>query len=132
LYLTGSTIASPNIADGIECTITTTKGAGVDPVGRLSCGPEKKAFTYNEFHTAEPLEPVASDEKNVDWAIDAKDNTIHWGALPTGTMSVSFSRAKGGNTSNVYAEVCSTFDHHTVFPELGDYWERGVAKAYFS
>jgi hypothetical protein len=121
LYLTNASAASPNIADGIECTITT---------GKLGCGPSKKTFTYSEYHTTKPLEPVASDKKNVDWSIGA-DNVIHWGALPAGTKSVTFSRQKNGNPKNIYAEVCSTFDHHKNMPSVRDFWEAGVPKAYY-
>jgi hypothetical protein len=129
LYLTSTSAASPSVADGIECTITTTK-SGSKSIGQLGCGPENKAFTYSELHTTEPLKPVASDNKNVDWSIGA-DDIIHWGALPTGTKSVTFSRIKGGGAKNIYAEVCSTYNHHDLFPGLGDFWERGVAKAYY-
>jgi hypothetical protein len=129
LYLTSTSAASSNIADGIECIITTTK-AGETPIGKLSCGPDKKAFTYSEYHTTKPLEPIASDKKNVDWSIGA-DNVIHWGAQPTGTKSVTFSRQKNGNQKSIFAEVCSTFDHHTNMPAVRDFWEAGVAKAYY-
>jgi hypothetical protein len=129
LYLTGTPAASSNVADGIECTIAATK-TGSKSVGQLSCGPDHKAFTYSERHTMEPLKPVPSDNKNVNWSISA-DNTIYWGAVPSGTKSVTFSRKKGGNPKNIYAEVCSTYDHHDALPGLGDYWERGVAKAYY-
>jgi hypothetical protein len=129
LYLTSTSTASPNIADGIECTITTTT-TGSKPVGRLACGPDNKAFTYSEFHTLEPLKPVAPDNKNVDWSIHA-DNTLFWGAAPAGTKSVTFSRQKTGNPRNIYAEVCSTFDHHALLPAVGDFWQRGDAKAYY-
>ena len=130
LYLTKTSAASPNIADGIECTITTTK-SGDKSVGKLGCGPDKKAFTYSEFHTLKPLEPVTPDKKNVDWSIGA-DNVIHWGALPAGTKSVTFSRQKNGNQKNIFAEVCSTFDHHNNMPAVRDFWQRGVAKAYYA
>ena|ERR1700761_684053 len=129
LYLTSSGVASPNVADGVECAITTTK-TGSKSSGQLSCGPDKKAFTYSQAHTTKPLKPVAGDNKNVDWAIDS-DNIIHWGALPAGTKSVTFSRIKGGNPKSIYAEVCSTFDHHGRMPGISDYWERGVPKAYY-
>src|ERR1700760_1249492 len=42
LYLTKSSTASPHIADGIECTITSTK-TGEKAGGKISCGPDKKA-----------------------------------------------------------------------------------------
>jgi hypothetical protein len=77
-----------------------------------------------------PLEPVASDKKNVDWSISA-DNVIQWGAQPAGTKSVTFSRQKNGNPKNIFAEVCSTFDHHNNMPAVRDFWENGVAKAYY-
>jgi len=131
LYLTGTSVASANIVDGITCTITTIKN-GEKSVGQLGCGPEKKAFTYSEFHSYNPLEPVASDKKNVNWSIGT-DNVINWGALPAGTKSVTFSREKSKNPNNIFAEVCSTFDHHksSPFPEIREYWENGVAKAYY-
>lgn len=99
-------------------------------IGKLSCGPDAKSFSYSEFHTTDTLQPVVSDKKNVDWRIEA-DGTLFWGALPIGTKSVSFSRIKGQDAKNIYAEVCSTFNHHTIFPGLEDYWYRGEAKAYF-
>jgi hypothetical protein len=74
---------------------------------------------------------VASDKKNVDWSIGA-DNVINWGALPAGSKMVSFSRQKNGNPKNIYAEVCSTYDHHKNIPAVRDFWQRGVAKAYFA
>jgi hypothetical protein len=129
LYLTSTAVASTNIADGIQCTITTTV-VGEKSVGKLACGPEKNAFTYSEYHTMKPLEPVASDKKNVDWSIGA-DNVISWGALPAGTKSVTFSRQKTGNPKSIFAEVCTTFNHHDNMPTVRDFWERGVAKAYF-
>jgi len=129
LYLTSTSSSSPNIADAITCTITTSK-SGDKSIGTLGCGPDKKAFTYSEYHTTKPLEPVASDKKNVDWSIGA-DSVIFWGALPAGTKSVAFSRQKNGNPMNIYAEVCSTNDHHENMPSVRDFWERGVAKAYY-
>jgi hypothetical protein len=128
--LTKTTTASPNAADGIACTITTTK-TGAKTVGKLSCGPDGKAFTYSEFHTLTPLQPVASDKKNVDWSIGT-DNIINWGALPAGSKAVTFSRQKNGNPKNIFAEVCTTYDHHKSIPAVRDFWERGVAKAYFA
>jgi hypothetical protein len=129
LYLTSTATASSNIAEGIECTIATSK-AGEKAVGKLSCGPDKKAFTYSEYHTMKPLEPVASDNKNVDWSIGS-DNVIMWGALPAGTKSVTFSRQKNGKPTAIFAEVCTTFDHHDKIQAVRDFWERGVAKAYY-
>jgi hypothetical protein len=129
LYLTNTATASSNIADAIECTIIKTN-TGSKSVGQISCGPEKKAFTYSEYHTKEPLKPVASDKKNVDWSINA-DNTIYWGAQPTGAKSVTFSRSKAGGTKAIFAEVCTTFNHHDLLPTYSDFWERGVAKAYY-
>jgi hypothetical protein len=128
--LTKTAVASPNAADGVECAITTTK-TGDKTVNSLECGPEKKAFTYSEFHSTDPLKLVSSDAKNVDWAVNEKDNTVYWGALPKGSKAVSFSRTKGGSRTSIYAEVCSTYNHHDIFPGLGDFWERGVAKAYY-
>jgi hypothetical protein len=101
----------------------------------LGCGPEKKAFTYSEYHTTKPLEPVESDKKNVDWSIGA-DNVIHWGAVQVGakalsSKSVTFSRQKNGNPKSIYAEVCSTFDHHKNMGPVREFWENGVAKAYY-
>ncbi|KAF2429122.1 hypothetical protein EJ08DRAFT_662077 [Tothia fuscella] len=129
LYLTSTAAASKNIADGIECTITTTQNAG-KTIGKLGCGPEKKAFTYSSAHTTKPLEPVASDNKNVDWSINA-DDTIKWGALPAGTEPVAFSRQKNGKANAIFAEVCTTFDHHKNIAAVKDFWEKGVAKAYY-
>jgi hypothetical protein len=77
-----------------------------------------------------PLQPVASDKKNVDWSI-SDDNVINWGALPSGTKSVTFSRQKNGNQKSIFAEVCSTYDHHKNIPIVREFWENGVAKAYF-
>jgi len=130
LYLTSTPTASPNIADGIACTITTTK-TGDKAISKLGCGPDQKAFTYSEFHSTKPLEPVASDKKNVDWSIGA-DNVIQWGAVQGKTAkSVAFSRQSKGNQTNIFAEVCSTFDHHDNLPTYREFWERGVAKAYY-
>jgi hypothetical protein len=130
LYLTNTAIASPNAADGIECVITTTTTGG-KAVGRIGCGPDDKAFTYSELHSLDPLHPVTPDNKNVGWSI-AADDTISWGAMPAGSKSVAFSRAKGANAKSVYAEVCSTYNHHDIFPGFADFWERGVAKAYYA
>ena len=125
LYLTSTVTASPNIADGIGCTITAAK---------LGCGPDKKAFTYSDLHTMEPLKPVTSDSKNVNWSIGA-DDAVYWGTQSASTKFVTFSRQKAGNSRNIYAEVCSTFDHHKAFsglaPGLTEFWEHGVAKAYY-
>jgi hypothetical protein len=66
----------------------------------------------------------------VDWAIGA-DDLIYWGALPSNSKSVTFSRQKTGNKKNIFAEVCSTFDHHKAIPVVRDFWENGVAKAYY-
>jgi hypothetical protein len=57
-------------------------------VGYIS---ETKALKYSEYHIMTPLEPVTPDKKNVDWFTGA-DNFIHWGVLPVGTKSVTFSR----------------------------------------
>jgi hypothetical protein len=129
LYLTKTTTASASAADAIECTITTTTTGGKS-VGKLGCGPDNKAFTYSEFHTLTPLQPVVSDKKNVAWSIGA-DNVINWGAMPAGSKAVTFSRQKAGNQKNIYAEVCTTYDHHKNLGPVKDFWQRGVAKAYF-
>jgi hypothetical protein len=132
LYLTATSTASPNVSDGIKCTIETT-----GTVGKLSCGPEKKAFTYSQLHTTEPLKPVASDKKNVAWSIGA-DNVIQWAAEQgSDTKFVTFSRQKKGDQKQIFAEVCTSFDHHAKLPntkeaeEAKDFWQKGVAKAYF-
>ncbi|KAF2663529.1 hypothetical protein BT63DRAFT_461255 [Microthyrium microscopicum] len=130
MYLTNSATASANIADGIACTITPVT-SGDKTVGELGCGPDKKTFTYSELHSTSPLQPVAADKKNVNWSIGA-DNVIAWGALPAGTKSVTFSRIAGSNPNSIYAEVCSTFEHHEkLVPSFNGFWERGVAKAYY-
>jgi hypothetical protein len=76
------------------------------------------------------LELVPSDKKNVAWSI-GPDNVINWGALPAGSKSVTFSRQAKGPANNIFAEVCSTYDHHKNMPEVREFWERGVAKAYY-
>jgi hypothetical protein len=78
------------------------------------------------------LEPVASDKTNVDWSIGA-DNVIHWKASQGGKMAdITFSRQSKGNVKNIFAEVCSSFDHHKDMPaSIQTFWSNGIAKAYF-
>jgi hypothetical protein len=73
----------------------------------------------------------------VNWSIVA-DNVIQWKAIPLGATSetaakpVTFSRQSAGDKTKIYAEVCSTFNHHdNMKEEIQNFWQRGVVKAYF-
>jgi hypothetical protein len=52
------------------------------------------------------------------------------------TEAVTFSREKGKDPKRIYAEVCSSFGHHEAKEFEGnkavrEWWENGVARAYF-
>jgi hypothetical protein len=136
LFLTSTSIASTNLADGIQCTIESDK---------LACGPDMKTtFTYSAAHTMSPLQPVAyKDTMNKAWSIGA-DNKIQWGAVAYKTgevvpnIFVTFSREKGKDANKIFAEACTSFDHHKQ-PEteklfgkdIINFWQKGEAKAYY-
>jgi hypothetical protein len=51
---------------------------------------------------------------------------------------VTFSREKGKDANKIFAEACTSFDHHTkdetikqYGPKIVDFWQKGEAKAYY-
>jgi hypothetical protein len=144
LYLTKTTTASENIADGVTCTI----GDKGEVKGSISCE-TNLGFYYSDKHPFEgalaPMTAEAADKleksnrlfydgfvkSNSNWSIDA-DNVISWktpktGPAPTNYNTVHFSRSAMGAANQIYAEICSTYGH----PD-GKAFTPGVVKAYFA
>lgn len=132
LFLTATSVASLNQADGVPCIIES---------GQLFCGPEKKTFDYQADHTKTPLEPVVESKMNRAWS--KVGDEIKWGAVDFLTdkvapeVFVTFSRENKKDPNKIFAEVCSSFKHHEkeetklIFgKEIVNFWQNGVAKAY--
>jgi hypothetical protein len=129
LYLTKTTTASDNIADGVTCSIA-DKGTAK---GVITCD-GNLGYYFNDKHPFEggivpiTLEAAQAIEvkgdalttgfakSNQNWSIGA-DNTLKWKTAQTGPPpknydSVHFSRHKlMGAPNQIYAEICSTFGH---------------------
>ena len=127
LYLTKTKTASPNIADGITCSITAATSVSCE--GGLT-------FYYNNLHPFEvalaPSPVKALNTSNQKWSI-GPNNEIKWGAQnkspnPNEPYLVTFSKAKRGSPQEIFAEICTTYGH----PDGKDgSFIKGVAKAYF-
>ena len=140
LYLTKTTTASENIADGLTCTLSDK----ADAKGVITCN-DNLGFYFNEAHPFEgalaplTLEQAQKMEKgnflysgfsksNKNFKIDS-NNKITWGTSktspnPNEPYSVHFSTQGGKN--QIFAEICSTYGH----PD-GRMFNVGEAKAYF-
>ncbi|KAF2432192.1 hypothetical protein EJ08DRAFT_695645 [Tothia fuscella] len=142
VYLTKTATASPNLADGISCTIgdkPTAKGA-ITCEGNLG-------YYYADRHpfdgaavpiTLEAAEKVEKSNKlffdgyvksNSGWSIGAGD-VLTWKAQQPGTATkpnlVHLSRSATGKAGEIYAEICSTYGH----PD-GKAFTPGAVKAYY-
>jgi hypothetical protein len=98
LYLTATTTASTNKADGVTCKITD---------GSIGCGPQNLGLTYGDFHSFEYLKPVSSAPNNKGFSL-ASDGTIKWDAKMGGNVEFSL---MGANTRSLYAQICTAYRH---------------------
>jgi len=143
VYLTKTTTASENVADGVTCSLA-DKG---DVKGVITCE-NNLGYYFSERHpfdgamapiTFEQAEKLEKSNKlfydgysksNKNWSIDASNN-ISWktektGPPPTNYNVVHFSKSVSGPANQIFAEICSTYNH----PD-GKAFKWGEVKAYF-
>jgi hypothetical protein len=140
VYLTKTTTASENIADGVTCTIADK----ADTKGVITCD-GNLGYYYNDKHplegtivpvtleAAQKLEASSALYKgyatsNQNWSIGA-DNSLKWKSAqtgPTGADTVHFSKSMFGADNKIYAEICSTYNH----PD-GSLYTVGATKAVY-